>query len=142
MRKVHFPRLAIPLSVVLTTYLNFVLNFVAVIVFVLASGMEPRWSWLKIVPLILGLGVLVRGHRRRCCRRCSCATATSPRSGRSRSRSRSTASPILYPIEKIPNESLQHLIMCNPLAAIVEQARHAIIDPTAPSAAQAIGGAI
>jgi ABC-2 type transport system permease protein len=50
--------------------------------------------------------------------------------------------PILYPIEKIPNVNLQHLIMCNPLAVIVEQARHAIVDPTAPSAAQAIGGAV
>ena len=37
-RKVHFPRLVIPLSVVLTTYLNFVLNFLAVVIFVLASG--------------------------------------------------------------------------------------------------------
>ena len=39
-------------------------------------------------------------------------------------------SPILYPIEKIPDESLQQLIMCSPLAVIVQQARHAIIDPT------------
>ena len=50
-------------------------------------------------------------------------------------------SPILYPIEKIPEVGLQHLIMCNPLAVIVQQARYAIIDPEAPSAAEAIGGA-
>ena len=31
--------------------------------------------------------------------------------------------------------------MCNPLAVIVQQARHAIVDPSAPSAAEAIGGA-
>ena len=139
-RKVHFPRLVIPLSVVLTTYLNFVLNFVAVMIFVLASGIEPRWSWLEIVPLIVGLGVLCAGI----------GTMLSALFVRYRDvapiwevvlQISFYGAPILYPIEKIPNVSLQHLIMCNPLAVIVEQARHAIIDPTAPSAAQAIGGA-
>jgi ABC-2 type transport system permease protein len=139
-RKVHFPRLVIPLSVVLTTYLNFVLNFVAVMVFVLASGIEPRLSWLEIVPLILGLGVLSAGI----------GTMLSALFVRYRDvapiwevvlQMSFYGAPILYPIEKIPNERLQHLIMCNPLAVIVQQARHAIVDPTAPSAAQAIGGA-
>jgi ABC-2 type transport system permease protein len=139
-RKVHFPRLVIPLSVVLTTYLNFVLNFVAVMVFVLASGIEPRVSWLEIVPLILGLGVLSAGI----------GTMLSALFVRYRDvapiwevvlQMSFYGAPILYPIEKIPNVRLQHLIMCNPLAVIVQQARHAIVDPTAPSAAQAIGGA-
>ena len=62
--------------------------------------------------------------------------------GRGRCRCSFYGSPILYPIEKIPDESLRRLIMCNPLAVIVQQARHAIIDPTAPSAAEAIGGAV
>ena len=31
--------------------------------------------------------------------------------------------------------------MCNPLAAIIQQSRHAMIDPDQPSAAAAIGGA-
>jgi ABC-2 type transport system permease protein len=49
-------------------------------------------------------------------------------------------SAIFYPIEKIPSVKLQHLIMCNPLAAAVQQIRHAVIDPGAPTAGQAIGG--
>ena len=139
-RKVHFPRLVIPLAVVLTTFLNFVLNFVVVVVFVLASGIEPRWSWLEIVPLILGLGLLSTGI----------GTMLAALFVRYRDvqpiwdvalQIAFYGTPILYPIEKIPKESLQHLIMCNPLAVIVVQARHAIIDPTAPSAAEAIGGA-
>ena len=32
--------------------------------------------------------------------------------------------------------------MCNPLAAILQQFRHAMIDPTAPSAAAAAGGTL
>ena len=139
-RKVHFPRLVIPLSVVLTTYLNFVLNFVAVMVFVLASGIAPRVSWLEIVPLILGLGVLCTGI----------GTLLSALFVRYRDvqpiwdvalQISFYGSPILYAIETIPDERLQHLIMCSPLAVIVQQARHAIIDPGAPSAAEAIGGA-
>jgi ABC-2 type transport system permease protein len=139
-RKVQFPRLVIPLSVVLTTYLNFVLNFVVVVVFVLASGIEPRWSWLEIVPLILALGILSTGL----------GTMLSALFVRYRDvqpiwdvalQVAFYGSPILYPIETIPDERLQHLIMCSPLAVIVQQARHAIIDPGAPSAAEAIGGA-
>ena len=30
--------------------------------------------------------------------------------------------------------------MCNPFAAIIQQFRHAVIDPSHPSAAEAIGG--
>ena len=139
-RKVHFPRLVIPLSVVLTTYMNFILNFVAVIAFVLASGIDPAWSWLEIVPLVLGLGVLCTGI----------GTAISALFVRYRDvepiwdvslQIAFYASPILYPIEVIPDERLQHVMMFSPLAVIVQQARHALIDPTAPSAAEAIGGA-
>ena len=48
--------------------------------------------------------------------------------------------PIIYVIETVP-ESVRELLMMNPLAVIIEQARHAVIDPSAPSAAAAIGGA-
>jgi ABC-type polysaccharide/polyol phosphate export permease len=49
--------------------------------------------------------------------------------------------PILYPIELVQekSETLARLALCNPLAAINQQVRHAVIDPLAPSAAEAIG---
>lgn len=51
------------------------------------------------------------------------------------------ATPIFYPIEKVTDDTLRHLVvMLNPFAAIVVQARHALIDPTAPSAVDAAGG--
>jgi ABC-2 type transport system permease protein len=140
-RKVHFPRLVIPLSVVLTTFLNFVLNFIVVIVFVLASGIEPRWSWLEIVPLVGALALLSTGI----------GTLLAALFVRYRDvrpiwdvalQVTFYGSPILYPIEKIPDEGLRRLIMCSPLAVIVQQARHAIIDADAPSAAEVMGGAV
>ena len=36
--------------------------------------------------------------------------------------------------------NISHILLANPFAAILEQARHVFIDPSYPSAAQAIGG--
>ncbi len=141
-RKIHFPRLVIPLSVVLTSFFNFVLNFAAIFVFMLASGVQLRWSWLQFIPLILLLGLLCTGL----------AMGLSALYVRYRDIApiwdvvlpiTFYGSPFLYPIEVVGARSqfLQHLLMCNPLAVIVQQARHALIDPNAMSAAEAIGGA-
>jgi ABC-2 type transport system permease protein len=50
-------------------------------------------------------------------------------------------SPIIYVIETVHDVTARHLMMLNPLAAIIQQVRHAVIDPTAPTAAAAAGGA-
>ena len=46
-RKMQFPRLAIPLATVLTSVFNLLLNLVAVMIFYVATGIEPRLSWLS-----------------------------------------------------------------------------------------------
>jgi ABC-2 type transport system permease protein len=141
-RKIHFPRLVIPLSIVLTSFFNFLLNFAAIFVFMLLSGIEIRLSWLQIIPLLGFLGLMCTGI----------AMALSALYVRYRDIApiwdvvlpiTFYGSPVLYPIETIGERSLtmQHLLMCNPLAAVLQQARHALIDSSAPSAAQAIGGA-
>jgi ABC-2 type transport system permease protein len=61
LRKVRFPRLAIPLSVSLTSVFNLCMNFIAVIVFALASGISPRLSWLELIPIAFGFIVLATG---------------------------------------------------------------------------------
>ena len=45
-RKTQFPRLVIPLSVVLTGLMNLGLNMIAVFAFILAYGVDPMWTWL------------------------------------------------------------------------------------------------
>jgi ABC-2 type transport system permease protein len=138
-RKIHFPRLVIPISVVLTAYFNLVLNYLAVVIFMLARGVSVRWSWLELFPLVLFLGLFATGL----------SMILSSLFVRFRDvrpiwevalQAIFYGSAIFYPIEKIPSVTLQHLIMCNPLAAVVQQIRHAVIDPTAPTAGQAIGG--
>jgi ABC-2 type transport system permease protein len=141
-RKVDFPRLAVPLSVVLTALMNLGLNLIAVFVFLLAAGGEVRLSWLEL-PLILalltlfvlGLGMLL-----------------APLFVRYRDvqpiwdvvlQVVLYASPVIYPIQLAleKHEQLARLLLLNPFAALLQQARHAVIDPSHPSAAEAIGGA-
>jgi ABC-2 type transport system permease protein len=61
LRKVRFPRMVIPLSVSLTSVFNLGMNFIAVIVFALASGINPTWSWLEMFPIALGFVMLATG---------------------------------------------------------------------------------
>lgn len=51
-RKTQFPRLVIPLAVVLTSFFNLLLNLVVVVVFLVAFGVTPTWSWL-LFPVVL-----------------------------------------------------------------------------------------
>ena len=45
-RKTQFPRLVIPLAVVLTGLFTLGLNLIVVLVFLLAFGVTPAWTWL------------------------------------------------------------------------------------------------
>src|SRR5207244_9569052 len=53
-RKIHFPRLVIPLSVVLLASFNLGLNLIVVMIFALGSGVRPMLSWLEL-PLIVAM---------------------------------------------------------------------------------------
>ena len=82
MRKIHFPRLVIPLSVVLLALFNLVLNLIVVAIFAIGAGVTPMLSWLELPLIIVALIVLSRPGSRCCSRRCSSISATSSRSGK------------------------------------------------------------
>ena len=140
-RKVAFPRMVIPLSVALTASLNLALNLVVVGVFLIASGIDPRWSWLLIpVPIAL-LIVLATGV----------AMLVSALYVRYRDvkpiwevvlQALFYATPIFYMIQTVQErgETLAHAAMANPLAAVIQQLRHLLLGDEAPSVAEAIGG--
>ena len=48
----QFPRLVIPLSVVLTVSLQFALNLVVVFLIIVATGVHPLWTWV-LFPLLI-----------------------------------------------------------------------------------------
>jgi ABC-2 type transport system permease protein len=139
-RKIQFPRMAIPASVVLTASFNLGLNLLVVLIFALANGVTPRLSWLQIFPLLAILAVLTVGM----------AMLLSALYVRFRdmrpiweicAQIAFYATPVIYTVDSLgKSEQVQHLMMLNPLACILEQMRHAVIDPNAPSAAAAAGG--
>jgi ABC-2 type transport system permease protein len=141
-RKIQFPRMAIPASVVLTASFNLGLNLLVVLVFALVNGVMPRWSWLEVIPLLGILAVLTVGM----------AMLLSALYVRFRdmrpiweisAQILFYATPVIYTVDSLgKGEQVQHLMMLNPLACILEQMRHAVIDPDAPSAAAAAGGAV
>src|SRR4051812_15143911 len=60
-RKIEFPRAAVPLSVVLGASFNLALNLLPVFVFLLIDGGQVRWTWLELIPLIALLAVFTTG---------------------------------------------------------------------------------
>jgi ABC-2 type transport system permease protein len=138
-RKTQFPRLVIPLSTSLTGAFNLGLNLIVVLVFVLAFGVEPTWRWL-LFPFALAALLVFTG---------AVSMALSVLYVRFRdvaiiwtvvTQVLFYATPVLYPIEALENETLQHLLMVNPLAPIFEQVRVWLLEPGAPSAVEAAGG--
>lgn len=139
-RKTQFPRLVIPLAVVLTSFFNLLLNLVVVFIFILASGVTPTWTWL-LFPVILALLTTI-----------TVAVSMIVASLYPRFRDMAIiwtvmatvlfyATPVLYPIDKVP-QTMRDLITLNPLTPLFELARKWIIDPTAPGPAAAAGGAV
>ena len=137
-RKTQFPRLVIPLSVVLTALFNLGLNLGVVFVFILAFGVGPYWTWLLLPVLLLALfGFTV-----------AVAMIVSSLYPRFRdvgliwtvaSTALFYATPVLYPLGSV-SEPLRHVIALNPLAPIFELTHKWIIDPNAAGPVELTGG--
>ena len=140
-RKTQFPRLVIPLSTVLTGAFNFCLNLIVVLVFLFAFGVEPMWSWLLFPVALAALVVLTA----------AVSMALSVLYVRFRdvaiiwtvlAQVLFYATPILYPIGIVEDETIERILMFNPLAVIFEQVRVWMLEPSAPTAAEVAGGRV
>jgi ABC-2 type transport system permease protein len=137
-RKTQFPRLVIPLAVVLTSAFNLGLNLIVVFLFILAFGVDPTWTWL-LFPVVLALLFTL-----------TTAVSLIISSLYPRFRDMSIiwtvlatvlfyGSPLLYPIEVVP-DTLRDFLLINPLTPLFELARVWVIDPGAPGPVEAAGG--
>jgi len=140
LRKMRFPRLVIPLSVALTALFNLGTNLIAVLVFALASGVEVRWTWLEMIPIVALLAVFAIGI----------GMLLSVLYVRFRdiqpiwevfSQILFYGSPILY-VSSMYEDFEQAAVMTNPIAALLTQMRRAFIDPNAPGLISATGGGL
>jgi len=138
-RKTQFPRLVIPLAVVLTALFNLGLNLIVVFVFIFAFGVDPQWTWLLLPVIVLLLTVY--------------ATAVSMIVSALYPRYRDVAiiwsvtatalfyaTPVLYPLEAVSGK-LREFVSLNPLSPIFELAHRWIIDADAPGLVELTGGA-
>jgi ABC-2 type transport system permease protein len=138
LRKMRFPRLVIPLAVVLTALFNLGMTLIAVFIFAIVAGVGPAWSWLELPVIILlltffatGIGLLLSALfvRYRDVQPIWDVT----------SQILFYASPILYVATMVP-ESYQRAYLANPISALLTEMRHAVVDPTARPVWDAIGG--
>jgi ABC-2 type transport system permease protein len=139
-RKIEFPRLVVPLAVILIAYFNLILNLLAVLVFVLATGVDVRTEWLALPLLLLPLGLFAGGLA-------MLLSALYPRFRDVQPiwevvlQVAFYGSPILYVLDQLPSEQLKQLVIWfNPLATILVQSRHSLIDESAPNSWDAAGG--
>ena len=128
--KVYFPRLAVPISVVIINLLTFAIQFVLFLVFMVffgirGSAIHPN-SWILLTPLLLlqmgalglGLGILISSLTTKY-RDLSFVLGFGVQLWM-------YATPIVYPMSQVP-ERWQWIYALNPVAAIVETFRFAFL---------------
>ncbi len=140
-RKISFPIMAIPLASVTSVVLTLFLNYTVVLIFAVISGVTPTIGWIEIIPLLILLYIVS----------VSVAVTLSGLYVRFRdvqpiwevvAQVLFYISPVIYPITFVQErwgETAAKILMLNPIAAIIEQMRHAAIDPSAPSTVDVLG---
>jgi ABC-2 type transport system permease protein len=140
-RKIQFPRMVIPLSVVLLASFNLALNLVVVLGFALVEGVQPTLSWLELPLIVATLALFATGI----------AMLLSALFVRLRdiqpiwevvSQILFYCSPVIISVATVQEKvssSVLHVYMLNPLAVVFQQFRHAIVTHATPSAGEALG---
>jgi ABC-2 type transport system permease protein len=140
-RKMEFPRLVIPLSVVLASTFTLGLDLFVVLTFlVVVTGLPVLDTWALLPVLIawlyaftVGTSLLLAMVYVRFRDMAQIWTIIS--------RVLFYGSPVLFPIELFP-ASWKILLILNPLAPLFAQSRVWMVDPSAPTYADAMGGAV
>lgn len=138
-RKMHFPRVVMPLANVLTAAMTSSMNLVVVFGFFLASGIEIQLTWL-LLPLIIASLLAF-------------STAVSVLLATAFVWMRDLehiwtvilrvvfyGTPIFYPLEFVP-ESFRWLVALNPLSTILYEARVLLVQPDAVPLPELVGWA-
>jgi ABC-2 type transport system permease protein len=139
LRKMQFNPIVIPLSITVTALLNLGMTLVAVLIFVFAHGVWPTWTWLELPVLIALIAIFATGI----------SMLLSALYVRFRdmlpiwevaNQILFYGSGVLYVVQSVPPQ-YQRYLLCNPLAAIFTQMRHAVVDSSAPSITTMFGDA-
>jgi lipopolysaccharide transport system permease protein len=129
--KVYFPRMAVPVSVLISSLITFLIQFLFFLVFVgyfwlRGASIQFHWLWVSLSPLLilmmaglgLGFGVIIS------------SLTTKYRDLRFLVafgvQLLMYATPVIYPVSSIP-ERYQWIILANPMTPIVEAFRYAFL---------------
>ena len=129
--KVYFPRLAVPVSILVSNLIAFVIQFVLFLIFVLyfilrGTLIQVNWLWIALSPVLilmmaglgLGFGIIIS------------SLTTKYRDLRFLVafgvQLLMYATPVIYPVSFIP-ERFQWIILANPMTPIVEAFRYAFL---------------
>jgi lipopolysaccharide transport system permease protein len=129
--KVYFPRLAVPVSILISNLITFVIQFAMFILFMLyfilrGTSIHPNWLWVALSPILvvmmaglgLGFGIIIS------------SLTTKYRDLRFLVQFGVQllmyATPVIYPVSSIP-ERFQWIIIANPMTPIIEAFRYAFL---------------
>jgi lipopolysaccharide transport system permease protein len=129
--KVYFPRLAVPLSILISNMITFAIQFGMFLIFELyfiweGADIHPNWLWILLSPVLilmmaglgLGFGIIIT------------SLTTKYRDLRFLVtfgvQLLMYAAPVIYPVSSIPAK-FQWIILANPMTSIIEAFRHAFL---------------
>jgi lipopolysaccharide transport system permease protein len=129
--KVYFPRLAVPVSILTSNLITFLIQFALFLVFMLyfvlrGTPIQPNWLWVAFSPVLLlmmaglglGLGIMIS------------SLTTKYRDLRFLVQFGVQllmyATPVIYPISSIPAR-FQWIVLANPMTSIIEAFRYALL---------------
>ena len=129
--KVYFPRLAVPVSILISNLVTFLIQFAMFLVFVIyfvlrGTTIQLNWLWIALSPILmlmmaglgLGFGIIVS------------SLTTKYRDLRFLVTFGVSllmyATPVIYPVSSIP-ERFQWIILANPMTPIIEAFRYAFL---------------
>jgi len=141
-RKIQFPRLVIPLSVVLLASFNLGLNLIVVLIFALIEGVTPMLSWLELPLIVAFLAVFATGIAMLLSALFVTLRDIQP-IWDVLQQILFYASPVIISVDTVREKlshTLVHVYMLNPLAVAFQQFRHAMVTHGTPSAGAVLGG--
>lgn len=129
--KVYFPRMAVPVSILISNLITFLIQFVLFIAFILyfilsGTPIQPNWLWVLLSPILifmlaglgLGFGIIIS------------SLTTKYRDLRFLVQFGVQllmyATPVIYPVSSIPDR-FQWIILANPMTPIMEAFRYGFL---------------
>jgi len=127
-KKINFPKYIIVISGTLSAFINLLINFAVVFVFILFNGVEPSWSALLVIPLVVELYIFAL----------AIAFFLAALNTKYRDvgylweillQAAFYATPIIYPMQRVLGEGKDFIgyILVSPPAQIIQDVRHVLI---------------